>query len=72
MGWQDGPPPAGVDLAWLRIEEPDGDGGCDIRARLAGFDGEWWCECEDVRGEYLGEYINGNVIGWQPPLIPDP
>ena len=37
--WNEGAPPKTVDVAWLRIEEPDGDGGATVEVKLGCFDG---------------------------------
>ena len=70
--WNEGAPPKTVDVAWLRIEEPDGDGGATVEVKLGCFDGEWWSEAADYKGESYDDYIIGNIIGWLPHEVPTP
>ena len=70
--WNEGAPPKTVDVAWLRIEEPDGDGGATVEVNLGCFDGEWWSEAADYKGESYDDYIIGNIIGWLPHEVPTP
>jgi hypothetical protein len=68
--WNKGEPLASVEVAWLRIEEPDGDGGCSLKVVLAVHDGEWWSEAGDYKGESYTDRIDGNITGWLPFEIP--
>lgn len=70
--WRDGAPPADIDVAWLLVETPDGDGCCCLEVFLACHDGEWWSNAADYKGESYDDCIIGNIIAWQPHYVPGP
>lgn len=62
--WHPGEPPEGYEAAWLRVEEPNGDGECTLRVVLGVHDGEHWSEAGDYRAESYLDPIVGNITGW--------
>ena len=68
--WNNGAPAPEIEVAWLRVEEPNGDGECTLRVVLGVHDGEWWSEAGDYKGESFKDHIDGNITGWLPFEIP--
>lgn len=68
--WISGEPAEEVEVAWLRVEEPNGDGKCTARALLGVYDGEWWAEAGDYKGESTLDPIIGTITGWLPFEVP--
>lgn len=76
--WIEGEPPAEVEVAWLTLTGPDGEGGDAARVLLCvrgedPYGTEAWCEAGDWKGESRLDSIHEGhtaITAWMPYAVP--